>query len=85
VCPQSGKGISNATLFLQNVTLYIPISPETKDGKGMPGVEHSTGSYTLSGTVVAAADLTKASSWQQVSLDKVRGCSSGLGLVPFCV
>jgi hypothetical protein len=85
VCLQTGKAISNATLFLQNVTLYIPISPVSKDlMSGVPGVEFSTASYTLTGNVVAAADLTKASSWQQVSLDKVSR-SSGFCLVWHCI
>ena len=63
--------MSNATLFLSNVTLLINISPETKEGQGTPGVEFSKAVYTMSGDVVATADLNKPSSWQSVPAEKV--------------
>lgn len=71
---QSGDAVGNATLFLSNVTLLLNITPETKDGQGIPGVEFSKALYTLGGDIVATADLRKASSWQSVDAEKVGGC-----------
>lgn len=68
---KSGDGVSNATLFLSNVSLVWNISPETKDGKGTPGVEFSKAIYTLLGNMVATADMSKAANWQSVTPEEV--------------
>jgi hypothetical protein len=69
--------VSNATLFLSNVSLVWNISPETKDGKGTPGVEFSKAIYTLLGNIVATADMSKAADWQSVTPNEVRGAYAG--------
>jgi hypothetical protein len=69
---QAGDAVSNATLYLSNVTLLWNITPERADGKGTPGVEFSKATYQLVGDVVATADLADKASWKAVKPEEVR-------------
>lgn len=69
---QAGDGVSNATLFLSNVTLLWNITPDTPDGKGTPGVEFSKATYQLVGDVVATANLADMANWESVKPEEVR-------------
>lgn len=68
---KAGDSVSNATLFLSNVTLLWNITPETADGKGTPGVEFTKATYQLVGDVVATADLADKASWKAVKPEEV--------------
>jgi len=53
--------VDAAVLVLPNADVIFEISPQTT-----PGVEFSTGSYNITGSLVATADLTSAKSFLEV-------------------